>query len=390
MIDDSKRDKAPNTPSDASTPHAHMRIVVKAGTNVLTGGGESLDLEAMASLVDQIATLHSQGVEVMLVTSGAIAAGRHLVDQFLERKDVPFRQVLAAVGQSHLMHTYGQLFGRHNLIVAQALLSRGDIQDREGYLNVRNTLVDLLELGVIPIINENDVVAVEEIGVEVFGDNDNLSAMVSNLVDADLLIILSDIGGLYTADPHEDANAQLIPTVERVDEAIEALAGASHSARSRGGMRAKLEAIKLATASGVAVALGDGREPGVVPRLAAGESAGTFFAPTASKMESRKRWMLSGLSTRGEIVVDAGAARALRSDNSSLLPAGVKQVTGDFQRGDIVLVVDDQGERVACGIVGYGAADIAGIRGLRSDRIEETLGHTYGEEVLHRSNLVLL
>ena len=368
----------------------YRRIVVKAGTNVLTGGGDSLDMEVMASLVDQVAALHEQGVEVMLVTSGAIAAGGHALGMARERRDVHFRQVLAAVGQSRLMHSYGQLFEGHSINVAQALLSRSDILDREGYLNVRNTLLSLLELQVVPIINENDVVAVEELGAEVFGDNDGLSAMVANLVDADLLIMLSDIGGLYNADPHEDSQAQLIPRVERVDEAIEALAGPGHSARSRGGMTAKLEAVKLATASGVPVALVDGREHGVVPRLAAGESAGTFFQPTASKMESRKRWMLSGLSTRGEIVVDAGAADALRRNHSSLLPAGVKEVRGDFRRGDIVLVVDGGGERVACGIVCYGAADVAAIKGMRSDKIEAALGHQYGAEVLHRNNLVLL
>ena len=368
----------------------YRRIVVKAGTNVLTGGGDSLDLEVMASLVDQITALHRQGKEVLLVTSGAIAAGGQLLSQGRERGDVPFRQVLAAVGQSRLMHTYEQLFGSHGIIVAQALLSRGDILDREGYLNVRNTLLALLELRVVSIINENDVVAVEEIGVEVFGDNDSLSAMVANLVDADLLIILSDIGGLYTADPHTDTDARLIPRVDRVDGEIEALAGVSHSSRGTGGMQAKLEAAKLATASGVAVVVASGREPDVAPRVAAGESVGTFFAPTASKMESRKRWMLSGLSPKGRIVVDSGAAEALRRDHRSLLPAGVKEVGGEFRRGDIILVVDTRGERVACGIASYGARDVAAIRGLRSDRIREALGYEYGEEVLHRNNMVVL
>jgi glutamate 5-kinase len=381
-------DKAGTSQPPETSPY--QRIVVKAGTNVLTGGCDSLDPDVMASLVQQIAALHRRGVEVLLVTSGAIAAGGHLLDIDRQREDIPYRQVLAAVGQSRLMHTYEQLFEAHDITVAQALLSRGDITDREGYLNVRNTLTALLELRVVPIINENDVVAVEEIGVDVFGDNDNLSAMVANLVDADLLVMLSDIDGLYTADPHQDPQAQLIPRVDRVDGAIEALAGVSHSSRSRGGMQAKLEAAKLATASGVAVALVNGREHQVVPRLAAGESVGTFFAPTASKMESRKRWMLSGLSTRGRIVVDAGAAEALRTNHRSLLPAGVKEVEGEFRRGDIILVVDSWGERVACGIASYGAADVAAIRGLRSDRIEEALGHQYGQEVLHRNNMVLL
>jgi len=367
-----------------------QRIVVKAGTNVLTGGSDSLDLGMMTLLVEQMADLHQMGVEVLLVTSGAIASGVQVLAIDRQREDIPSRQALAAVGQSRLMHTYEQLFQDHSITVAQALLSRENIMDREGYLNVRNTLLGLLDWKVIPIINENDVVAVEEIGVDVFGDNDNLSAMVANLVDADLLIMLSDIDGLHTADPHEDPHAKLIPRVEKVDQAIEALAGANHSSKSRGGMQAKLEAIKLATAFGVAVALVNGRENRVVSRLVSDESLGTFFAPTGSKVESRKRWMLSGLSTRGRIVVDAGAAQALRANHSSLLAAGIKDVDGDFKRGDIILVVGLGGERVACGIASYGSADVVAIKGLRSDRIREALGYQYGEEVLHRNNMVLL
>ena len=267
-------------PGEQREQGQYRRIVVKAGTNVLTGGGDSLDMELMASLVEQVAGLRRRGIEVLLVTSGAIAAGGHVLDDGGQREDIPSRQALAAVGQSRLMHTYEQLFEKHGIIVAQALLSRGDIMDWEGYLNVRNTLLALLEWKVVPIINENDVVAVEEIGVDVFGDNDKLSAMVADLVDADLLIMLSDIDGLYTADPHEDSKAVLIPRVERVDQAIEALAGVHHSHRSRGGMQSKLEAIKLATASGVAVGLVNGRESQVVSRLVEGESVGTFFAPT--------------------------------------------------------------------------------------------------------------
>lgn len=368
----------------------YRRIVVKAGTNVLTGGGDSLHHEVIASLVRQLATVHKQGVEVALVTSGAVAAGRHAIGVSWSRDDIPFRQVLAAVGQGRLMQTYEQEFEEHGITVAQALLSRRDILDREGYLNVRNTLLALLEFKVIPIINENDVVAADELKDVGFGDNDNLSAMVSNLIDADMLIVLSDIGGLYTADPHLDPDARLISRVEVIDEAIMGMAGPSHSSRSRGGMQSKLAAIKLAAASGVAVSLVSGKTDQVVSRLASGESIGTYFAPTASKMESRKRWMLSGLSTRGRIVVDEGAAEALRANHRSLLPAGVKEVEGDFHRGDIILVVDSEGQGIACGVAGYSAADMSVIRGLRSSRIEEALGYRYSEEVLHRSNMVLL
>ena len=369
---------------------AYSRIVVKAGTNVLTGGGDSLNEEIMASLVRQIASVRERGVEVLIVSSGAIAAGVNILGVDRQGNDVPFRQVLAAIGQSRLMHVYEKLFEPHGITVAQALLSRGDITDREGYLNVRNTLISLIELNVIPIINENDVVAVEEIGQDVFGDNDSLSALVANLVDADLLVMLSDIDGLHTSDPHHDPDAELIPVVEKVDGAIQSLAGSSHSIKSRGGMRAKLEAAKLATASGISVALANGMVPDVVSRLVAGESVGTFFSPTSSKMESGKRGMLSGLSSRGLIVVDSGAAEAIRGGQRSLLSAGISSVDGEFQRGDIVLVVDQLGEQIACGISSYAASDGIAIKGLRSDAIYEVLGHQYGQEVLHRNNMVLL
>ena len=367
----------------------YKRLVVKGGTGVLTGGSDRLDLEVMSGLVDQIATLHGSGAEVILVTSGAVAAGRETLGIMGERRDIPFRQVLAAVGQSHLMHVYQELFASHNIKVAQALLTWKDLSDRQGYLNVRNTLLALLDLGVVPVLNENDVVAVDEIG-EVFGDNDKLSALVANLVDADLLAILTDTDGLYTADPSVDPGAQLIRRVEKLDPAIEALAGRHHNPEARGGMSTKLEAAKLATSSGTDMVICNGWEKDVLPRLAHGEELGTLFLSTASKMESRKRWMLSGLSTRGELLVDQGAASALEDQNRSLLPAGVKGVEGEFQRGDIVYIVGPDGEKLACGIANYGSADIASIKGSRSDRIQAVLGYHYGDEVIHRNNMVLL
>ena len=230
-------------------------------------------------MVAQLAYVHGQGVEVALVTSGAVAVGRHTLGVNRGRDDIPFRQVLAAVGQGRLVQIYEQLFEAHNITVAQALLSRRDVLDREGYLNVRNTLLTLLDLKVIPIINENDVVASDEVRDVGFGDNDNLSAMVANLIDADMLIVLSDIGGLYTADPHEDPNARIIPRVEVIDEAITAMAGPRHSSRSRGGMQAKLSAIKLAAASGVAVSLVSGKVDQVVSRLASGRAGRNLLRP---------------------------------------------------------------------------------------------------------------
>ena len=370
-------------------PSGYRRIIVKAGTVVLTGSTEQLDLAVVSSLVDQIATLHTSGAEVLLVTSGAVAAGRRNLDLARDRKDIPFRQVLAAVGQGRLMHVYEDLFARHDIVVAQALLTWGDLSDRQRYLYVRNTLLALLELGVVPIVNENDVVAVDEIG-DVFGDNDRLSALVANLVDADLLVILTDTDGLYTADPQFDPEAQLVRRVEKVDAAVTAMAGPHQKASARGGMHTKLEAARLATSSGVTTVICGGWEKDVLLRLVRGEELGTMFPPTATSMESRKRWMLSGLSSRGEIRVDEGAAVALREHNRSLLPAGVKGVRGDFQRGDMVYVVDPEGERVACGIANYAAQDIATIKGTRSDGIQAALGYQYGQEVVHRNNLVLL
>jgi glutamate 5-kinase len=372
----------------AAGPRYH-RIVAKLGTNVLTAGTDRLDTDVMASLVGQVARLRKAGAEVLVVTSGAIAAGRHRLGVSRDRKDMPFRQMLAAVGQSDLMQAYQELFGRHGITVAQTLLTRRDLADRQGYLNARNTLLGLIEMGVVPVINENDVVAVDEIEGAKIGDNDNLSALVANLVDADLLVLLTDQPGLYTADPRRDANATLVPRVERIDARIERLAGDTRG-RGVGGMATKLQAARLALAGGADVVIADGREPDVLLRLARGEALGTFFPSGVDRMESRKRWMVAGLSLKGSIAVDPGASKALCEQRRSLLPAGVRDVTGSFKRGDAVAITDGDGRRIACGIANYSAEEIMRIRGLRSDRIEATLGHHYGGEVVHRDNLVLL
>ncbi len=371
-------------------PLQYRRIVAKLGTNVLTAGTTRLNLEVMSQLVDQVAHLHKRGAHVIVVTSGAIAAGRHRLGARRGRKDMPFRQVLAAVGQSDLMHAYQQLFAKHEITVAQTLLTRDDLADRQRYLNARNTLLAMLELGILPIVNENDVVAVDEIEGAKIGDNDNLSALVANLVDADLLALLTDTGGLHTADPSRDPSAKLIPRVARIDAAIEALAGGSTSGSGVGGMATKLQAARLATAGGADTIIAAGKQPDVLVRLAQGEQIGTLFPATVDRMESRKRWMLAGLSVKGSIVVDNGAARVLRHDKRSLLPAGVQDVHGSFQRGEAVAVIDGAGERIACGIANYSSEEILTIRGLRSNLIEEALGHHYGGEVVHRDNLVVL
>jgi glutamate 5-kinase len=376
--------------SDTAARSLYHRVVVKLGTLLLTAGTHRLDLEVMASLVGQVARLHEEGREVILVSSGAIAAGRHKLKLFKDRRDIPTRQVLAAVGQSSLMHAYEQLFSWHGITVAQALLTKADMADRSGYLNARNTLLSLLELGVVPIVNENDVVAVDEIKEAKFGDNDNLSAMVANMVDADLLVLLGEVPGLFTADPHLDPGAQLIPRVEKIDEAIEHLARDSSTPYGTGGMLTKLEAAKLATNSGAAVVIASGREPQVLLRLVQGEPLGTFFPPATTKLESRKRWMLSGLARRGKLMVDEGAVTAIKKKNKSLLPAGVKEVSGSFQRGDIVDIVDAQNRWIACGITNYSSSDITVIKGAHSHEIIHLLGYEYGAEVVHRNNLVVL
>ena len=383
---------------EKSKKSEYKRIVAKFGTNLLTAGTERLDLEVMATLVGQVARLHQQGREVIIVSSGAIAGGRQQLGIAKERKDVPSRQVMAAVGQNALMHSYEQLFGGHGITVAQALLTKADLSDRLGYLNARNTLLALLELGVVPIVNENDVVAVDELEGTAFGDNDNLSGMVANLVDADLLVLLGDVAGLYTADPVKNKSARLIPRVDRIDEGIERLAGGTRG-RGIGGMVTKIQAARLATASGATVVIADGREQDLLLRLAKGESIGTLFPPATTKIESRKRWMLAGLATKGRLVVDKGAVVALKEQNRSLLPAGIKAVEGDFKRGDTVDIVSQEGERgkergefekIACGISNYSSQELAVIKGARSDRIESLLGYGYGDEVVHRNNLVVL
>jgi len=371
-------------------PSAYRRVVVKLGSNLLAGPDRGLDLGCMASLVRQIAEIRRDGMEVVLVSSGAMASGREILGRVPEHRGVPLKQVLASVGQGRLMQAYDRLFGEHGITVAQALVSRGDLSDRLGYLNVRNTLNTLLELGVQPIVNENDVVAVEEIKGARFGDNDNLSAMVANLVDADLLMILSDVAGLYTADPMLDPRAKLIPTVESIDDSITALAEGTKSNKAVGGMVTKLQAAGLATASGVDVVIAKGRLENVIARLAGGEGLGTFFPSHTTKMESRKRWMLSGLNSRGSVRVDGGAASAVVGGGKSLLPAGVVEVSGSFERGDVLVIEDGVGNRIACGLSNYDAEDARAIAGERSGRIFEILGYEYGAELVHRDNLVLL
>ncbi|MDD5338962.1 MAG: glutamate 5-kinase [Dehalococcoidales bacterium] len=374
---------------DSSTLN-YQRIVVKLGTGLLTGGGDQLNLEVMGKLAAQVAQLMKRGAEVVIVTSGAAAAGRHKLGLTKKIRDIPYKQVLASVGQSRLMHVYEELFEEHKISVAQALLTKADIADRAGYLNARNTLLALMELKVVCIVNENDVVSTDEIKEVKFGQNDILSAMVANLIDADILMMLTDTKGLYTADPNTDPKAQFIPLIEKIDDTIKRIGADTTNTVGTGGSRTKIEAAKLATESGVRVVIANGREPDVIIKLAQGEAIGTHFLAAVDHLESRQRWILSGLCNKGKLTVDDGAALALLKQNRSLLAAGIKSAEGKFQRGDVVEIFDARGTQIACGITNYSASDIDIIKGTQSDKIGSLLHFDYGPEVVHRNNLALL
>lgn len=371
----------------SSAPYAHERIVLKLGTSVLTAGSTQLNQPRLLELVRQCARLWSDGVEVVIVSSGAIAAGRESLGFRQLPQDVPAKQMLAAVGQSRLMRHYEQFFAIYDMVVGQVLLTRADLHNRSRYLNARDTLQALLAQRIVPVINENDAVATDEIKL---GDNDHLSALVSNLVEADLLLMLTDQPGLFTADPRTDPAAQLIAEVTTIDDRLRAQAGGSRGGLGTGGMTTKLSAADLARRGGAAVIIAAGGLEDVVLRICRGERVGTRFPPLASKLESRKRWLLGGLVPAGRITVDEGAALALIGQGRSLLPVGVIRVEGDFERGDTVRICDPAGKEIARGLSRYGAGSLNQIRGRRSEDIESILGYEYGAEVVHRADLVVL
>ena len=363
------------------------RVVVKVGSQLLSGGGQDLDHCFLVSLAGQLAALRRDGREVLLVTSGAIAAGRSALALDDRPKTIPQKQAAAAIGQSRLMRAYEDVFALHGITVAQLLLTRGDLADRNRYRNAAATLETLLESGVLPIINENDTVAVDEIK---FGDNDNLSALVTSLVEADLLVILTDIAGLYDADPRSNSAAKLIPLVRAITRELEAAAGGSGSSVGTGGMATKLAAAKKAGRSGAATLIADGRQPQIINRLFAGEEAGTLILPSRARLTRRKHWIAFTLRPHGRVTVDAGAARVLRRDGRSLLPSGVVAVEGDFERGASIRIADLAGVEFARGIAEYSCAEIKKLIGCNSAVIEDLLGYRYGDEIVHRDNLVLL
>ncbi|MFM7321263.1 MAG: glutamate 5-kinase [Armatimonadota bacterium] len=360
-------------------------IVVKLGTSTLTAGSAGLSRPRMVDLARQVAVLRDRGMRVVLVSSGAVAAGREVFGPREWARDLPVKQMLASVGQAHLMRLWSDLFGLFDIKVGQVLLTRAELATRSGYLNARDTCTSLLDHGIVPIVNENDTVATDEIRV---GDNDMLSALVSHLVDADRLVLLTDLPGLYTADPRQDPAATLISEVESIDALSPDLAGGSVSGVGTGGMRTKVAAARLAGQGGVGTVIADGAEPEVLVRMASGERIGTWFPAPTSRKESRKRWILSE-SPAGEVFVDAGAARRLREGGASLLPVGVTGVSGSFDRGSIVGIVAE-GSRVAVGISAYGADEVAALAGARSGEIAGRLGYAAGDVVVHRDDLVVL
>ena len=363
------------------------RIVVKIGSALLTGGGRGLDLPGITGWVGQIARARQNGAEILLVSSGSVAEGMARLGWSTRPHALHELQAAASVGQMGLVRTYESLFEQHAIKTAQILLTHDDLSNRERYLNARGTLLTLLVLGVVPIINENDTVATDEIR---FGDNDTLGALVANLLDADLLIILTDQNGLYERDPGTDPTAQLVREASINDERLGEMVGESRSGLGRGGMITKLRAGRLASRSGTATVIAAGREPDIITRLLNGENLGTFLIPDVSPLLARKRWLAGQLKPRGILTIDAGAARVLRESGKSLLPIGVTGVTGKFQRGDLVTCVDPQGRETARGLVNYDSEESTKLIRQPSQAIEGLLGYVDEPELIHRDNLVLV
>lgn len=363
-------------------------LVVKLGTRVLSGSTLGLDAEAIRGLAKQIATLMAQGVQTVLVSSGAVMAGMERLGRDERLRSIPLKQAAAAIGQSALVATYEEAFAPFGIKVAQILLTREDVQNRVRYLNARNTLFTLLGLGVLPVVNENDTVAVDEIK---FGDNDILSALVASLINADLLVMLTDQEGLYTADPRTDPGAQLIPELFNPFPVDTFWAGPSRTLVGIGGMASKVEAARLATASHIPTMVANGLKPDILLRLFSGESLGTLFLPQeAIRMGSRKRWLAFATRPRGGVQVDAGATRALIHEGRSLLPSGIQGTVKSFQVGDVVSILGAEGEEFARGLVNYSAEEVERIKGRKSSEIERVLGYKHSDEVIHRDNLVIL
>lgn len=363
------------------------RLVVKIGSNILADGREGLDTRRISAIAGDIAEVKKMGYEVVLVSSGAVAAGMRKLGLKEKPREVQLKQAAAAVGQSSLMWAYEKCFGEFDTMVAQVLLTREDLSDRKRYINSRNTFLTLLSFGIVTIVNENDTVSTDEIR---FGDNDTLASLVAILVEADRLVILSDVEGLYKEDPRINANAELVRNVEEITPAIERLAGGTGSAVGTGGMYSKILAAKRAASHGVAVNIITGKKKGLLVSLLRGKPQGTFFRPAENRLSLRKGWIAHGSRSKGAFMIDSGAAKAIREMGRSLLPSGIVSVEGDFERGDAVYCVDPGGKRIAKGLTNYSSWDLRKIVGRRTSEIEKILGFKYSDEAIHRDNLVIL
>ncbi|NOU13081.1 MAG: glutamate 5-kinase [Methylococcaceae bacterium] len=363
------------------------RVVIKIGSSLLTKGGRGLDKIAIADWVRQMADLRRQGIDVILVSSGSVAEGMCRLGLKTRPTALHELQAAASVGQMGLVRVFDDNFQQHGLHAAQVLLTHDDLSNRQRYLNARSTLLTLLKLGVVPVINENDAVATEEIR---FGDNDTLAALVANLVEAELLVILTDQKGLFTADPSVNPDATLISEVSVNDERLEKMAGDSRSGLGRGGMYTKVRAARLASRSGAATVVAPGVHESVILSVFAGDDLGTHFLPDIEPLIARKRWLAGQLQVKGKLVVDSGAVVALKEQGKSLLAAGVRSVSGQFERGELVSCLSESGLEIARGLVNYGHADAKLIIGKNSSEFEKILGYADDAELIHRDNLVLI
>ena len=363
-----------------------QRVVIKVGSSVLAGP-RGLDLGIINRLCDEISMLREQGRQVVIVSSGAIASGIRKVGLSEMPKTIPQKQAAAAVGQGSLIQAYEEAFSHYDLKVAQILLTSDDLTNRRRYLNARHTLQTLLEWGIIPIVNENDTVVVDEIK---FGDNDNLSALIAQLIEADLLVALTDMDGLYDSDPRENLNASIIHTVHRIDKKVEGFAGdRPGGGYGTGGMLSKLMAAKKVAAAGVPMIIGNGRNRYILKQIFDGEEVGTLFLPAERRLPSKKQWIAHTLKPQGEVILDAGAAEALKLRGKSLLSTGIVGVRGKFEVGAPVRCLSSEEEVIGIGLVNYSAEEIEKIKGVRSHKIEEILGYKHSDEVIHRDNFVL-
>jgi glutamate 5-kinase len=362
-------------------------VIVKVGTRVLTGADGLLDVDRISTLAEELISIISTGRKIVLVSSGAVGAGMGKLGLRQRPSDLAQLQAVAAVGQASLVEAYDHALSRHGSHAAQILLTADDMEERARYLNVRNTLLTLMDYGAVPIVNENDSVAVDEL-LSTFGDNDRLAALVTNLLRAPLLILLSDVDGLHDGDP-ADADSKVISTVTEIDDSVIALVRSGDPGLGKGGMTSKLEAARIATTAGENVIIANGRTPGTLARILAGEEVGTLLLAQGASVSSRKRWIGFSVQPRGRLLLDDGARSAIQSDGRSLLPIGVVGTDGNYEKGDVVSICDAAGDEFARGLINYSAAEVKRIKGLNSDQIAAALSHCPYEEVVHRNNLAI-